>query len=202
MHLALAAPSPEACCCPPGSGPQGRVCCGVHVYHLEPAPPESGGQLGLLIPKRLFAGWWAWWGPWPCGTCLGGGQQPGLLEALLMSRAPGAFWLRPWVGPEGHLQDLCPGQPGAEAWGSVLLTDALILECCDSRDIRPRLSAGSWYLTSSRGPGGVSRGSALAVGIHGGVLVCHAWWAGPEAALRHWEEADPAGTPGGSPVHP
>ena len=63
-------------------------------------------------------------------TCLGGVQWPGLPEALLISRAPGAstraiFWLGPWVSAEGQLQGLCPGQPVTETLGQVLLADAL-----------------------------------------------------------------------------
>lgn len=97
----------------PESGLLGVVCCGVRVYHLEPTRPEPQGQLQLSLPSIwVVPGGWAWWGS----------QWPGLLEALLMSVAPGAtaraeFWLRPWVGPEGHVQGLCPGQPGARVWG-------------------------------------------------------------------------------------
>lgn len=114
MHLALAAFFPEACWCCPWVRAAGSGLLWCACVSLGARPARIPRAVTTLIAKHLG-------GARGVGV-VGGSQWPGLLEALLMSGAPGAtaraeFWLRPWVGPEGHVQGLCPGQPGAEVWG-------------------------------------------------------------------------------------
>lgn len=163
-------------------GPVGRPCCGVHVWCLDPA--GIPGAVGTLLPK-LFCQLVGLLGAVPCGTWV-------VASGWGCRRAPGAsggatFRLRPRVGSEGHLQGLCPRQPGAEAAGRVLLAGCIMMWFHEH-------SAPTEYRSWMSPPHGSVGGGGIALGSTG--LQRGVGRAGPEILQHHLQETDAAGVPG------
>lgn len=180
-------PRAGCCCLWPLSAPsrargEGLLWC----THVVPGAGPAGipGAVGTLLPK-LFCQLVGLLGAVPCGTWV-------VVSGWGCRRAPGAsggatFCLRPWVGSEGHLQGLCPGQPGAEAAGRVLLAGYIMMwfhKHSAPTEYRSWMSPPH----ESVGGGGVALGS---MGLQRGV-----GRAGPEILQHHRQETDAAGVPG------